>query len=161
MTTKGPSRKQIIVPMGSDNIKTFMTLSNDHVINVNQALKNVKSDVIIDFIHLDHRGLIFVLNKVAAPSDICVVSNYVKNANNMNSEDVQDARLPQSKSYLKILGLPYHIKNIIKSTHIFNDIKVVSKPQVCPSPIWLLCGLIFGTLKTDLWLRESLIKASM
>jgi len=142
MTTKGPSRKQIIVPMGNDNIKMFMTLSNDHVINVNQALKNVKSDVIIDFIHPDHRGLIFVLNKVAAPFDICIVSNYVKNANNMNSEDVQDARLPQSKLYLKILGLPYHIKNtnipmnssvienIIKSTHIFNDIKVVSKPQV-------------------------------
>jgi len=54
----------------------------------------------------------------------------------MNSEDIQDARLPQSKSYFKILGLSYYIentntpmdssviKNIIKSTYI-------SKPQVC------------------------------
>ena len=61
----------------------------------------------------------------------------------MNSEDIQDARLPQFKSYFKILGLSYYIentntpmdssviKNIIKSTHIFNDIKVASKPQVC------------------------------
>ena len=57
----------------------------------------------------------------------------------MNSKDIQDAHLLQSKLYLKILGLSYHIKNtntpmnssviknIIKSTYIFNDIKVVSK----------------------------------
>jgi len=61
----------------------------------------------------------------------------------MNLEDIQDSCLPQSKSYLKILGLSYLlentntsmnsgvIKNIIKTTHIFNDIKVASKPHVC------------------------------
>jgi len=73
MTTKGPSCKQIIVSMSSDNIKTFMTLSNDYIININWALKNVKSNVIIDFICLDYRGPIFILNEVAAPSDICIV----------------------------------------------------------------------------------------
>ena len=139
MTTKGSLYKQIIVSMGSNNIKIFITLSNDHVVNINWALKNIKSNVIIDFIYLDHRGLIFVLNKVTVLFNIWVISNYVKNANNMNSKDIQDAHLLQSKLYLKILGLSYHIKNtntpmnssviknIIKSTYIFNDIKVVSK----------------------------------
>jgi len=61
----------------------------------------------------------------------------------MNLEDIQDGHLPQSKSYLKILGLLYLlkntntpinseiIKNIIKTTHIFNNIKVVLKLHVC------------------------------
>ena len=61
----------------------------------------------------------------------------------MKLEDIQDGCLLQSKSYLKILGLSYLlentntpmdlevIKNIIKTTHIFNNIKVASKPHVC------------------------------
>ena len=35
MTTKDPLYKQIIVSMGSDNIKIFILLSNNHVININ------------------------------------------------------------------------------------------------------------------------------
>ena len=41
-----------------------MSSLNDHVVNINWALKNVKSDVIIDFIYPDHREL--VSNKVVA-----------------------------------------------------------------------------------------------
>jgi len=88
MTTKDPSCKQIIVPMGDNNIKIFMLSSNDHVVNINQALKNVKSDIIIDFIRPDHRGLVPVSNKVAAQLDICIINHYIKNANNINSEDI-------------------------------------------------------------------------
>ena len=143
MTTKSPSCKQIIIPMSGNNIKTFMSSSNNHVVNINQALKNIKSDVIIDFIYSDYRELVLVSNKVMAQLNICVISHYVENVNNMNSEDIQDGHLPQSKSYIKILGRPYLlentntpinsevIENIIKTTHIFNDIKVASKPYVC------------------------------
>jgi len=89
------------------------------------------------------KDLFLVSNKVVVQSDICDISHYIKNTNNMNLEDIQDGYLPQSKLYLKILGLPYLlentntpmdlevIKNIIKTTHIFNDIKVVSKSHVC------------------------------
>ena len=129
--------------MSGNNIKTFMLSLNNHVVNINQALKNIKSDVIIDFIYSDYRELVLVSNKVMAQLNICVISHYVENVNNMNSEDIQDGHLPQSKSYIKILGLPYLlentntpmdsevIENIIKTTHIFNDIKVASKPYVC------------------------------
>ena len=61
----------------------------------------------------------------------------------MNANNIQESWLSQSNLYLKILGLPYLIKNtnipidagivksIIKSAHIFNDIKITSKPHVC------------------------------
>jgi len=78
-----------------------------------------------------------------SPSNISIINNYIKNTNNLDVNDVQDAQLPQSESYLNILGIPYLIKNtntpinlnvlkgIIKATHVFNDIKITSKPYVC------------------------------
>jgi len=50
--------------MSGDNIKIFMATSNDYVTNINWSLKNIKSDIAIDFIHPDHRGLILISNKV-------------------------------------------------------------------------------------------------
>ena len=143
ITTKGLSHKQIIIPISSNNIKIFIVTSNDHVTNINQLLKNIKSDIVIDFIYLDHRGFIFISNKVAVQFNISIISNYIKNASNMNTNDIQEDQLSQSKLYFKILGLSYLIENtnipidtgvvksIIKSTHIFNNIKIVSKFCIC------------------------------
>jgi len=50
MTTKGLSRKQVIVPMNSDNIKKFIEESSSHVSNLNRVLKNIKLEVMVDFI---------------------------------------------------------------------------------------------------------------
>jgi len=142
MTTKDPLYKQIIIPMGSDNSKKFLSTSGDHVTNINCALKGIKSDVIIDFIRSDYRNLIVISNKVTASSDISVINKYVKNSNDLDINDIQDAQLPQSKSYLKILEIPYLTENtntlidsnimesIIKASHIFNNIKIASKPCV-------------------------------
>jgi len=50
MTIKGPFRKQVIVPMNDDNKKNFMKESSSHVTNINSALKNIKSEVMVDFV---------------------------------------------------------------------------------------------------------------
>jgi len=39
MTTKGLSRKQVIVPIGNDNKSKFMALSSMHILNLNSILK--------------------------------------------------------------------------------------------------------------------------
>jgi len=91
MTTKGPSRKQIIIPMGSDNSKKFLSLSGNHVTNINRALKSIKSDVVINFIRSEHRDLIVISNKVMAPSDMSIINNYIKHSNNLDVRDIQDA----------------------------------------------------------------------
>jgi len=49
MTTKGLSRKQIIVSMGNDNKSKFIASSNLHITNLNSVLRNIKSEVIGDF----------------------------------------------------------------------------------------------------------------
>ena len=48
-----------------------------------------------------------ITNKVAVSLDLQSIEQYVKGANCINSNEVDSPRLPQSKSYLKIIGLPY------------------------------------------------------
>jgi len=78
MMTKGPSRKQVIVPMSSENSKKFISSLDDHIANFNCALKNIKSETIVDFIHVNYRGLIITSNKVTLLLDISVINRYIK-----------------------------------------------------------------------------------
>ena len=72
-----------------------------------------------------------------------IIDQYVKNSNNINSLQVEDSRLPKSKSYLKIIGIPFYphtnsqekltsinIKTILQQNHIFDNIFLTSKLRV-------------------------------
>ena len=107
MTTKGLSRKQIIVPMSRNNKKNFMKESNIHISNMNRALKSIKSNILVNFIHLDAADITIVTNKVITSLDLQTIEQYIKGANYINSNKVKSLRLSQSKSYLKIIGLSY------------------------------------------------------
>ena len=50
---KSLSRKQVIIPMSNVNKAKFMESSSTHITNLNRVLKNIKSEVIADFIHID------------------------------------------------------------------------------------------------------------
>ena len=65
MTTKGPSRKQVIIPMSGDNNSIFMKNSSLHVTNINRHLKNAKSEVLVDYIQSDLLGITIITNKVS------------------------------------------------------------------------------------------------
>lgn len=115
--------------MSINDSESFITILSKHVTNINGVLNNIKSEVITDFIWKNHRGLIITTNKVVADSNL----NTIKNIDIVNSEDIMSLRLPQSKLYLKLLGIPYYIKNTnilitsdivekaIQTIHIFNN----------------------------------------
>jgi len=65
MTTKGPSRKQIIIPMSGENINTFMKNLSLHMANINKLLRNAKSDVLVDYIRSDPTSVTIITNKVS------------------------------------------------------------------------------------------------
>ena len=84
MTTKGPSRKHIIILMSSDNISSFMKNSSLNVANINKELRNTKTDVLVDYIHSDNTGITIITNKVAQQLDLSIIDYYVKNSNDIN-----------------------------------------------------------------------------
>ena len=108
MTTKSPSRKHIMIPMSGNNVSLFLKNSPLNVANINRQLCNAKSDVLVDYIRSNSTGIIVITNKVAQQSDLSIIDQYVKNTSNINTLQVEDSRLPKSKSYLKIIGIPYY-----------------------------------------------------
>jgi len=49
-TTKGLSRKQVIIPMSKENVESFIKNSSFHVSSINKQLWNVKTEILVDFI---------------------------------------------------------------------------------------------------------------
>ena len=94
MTMKGPSHKQVIVSMSTDNIKKFIESSSDYITHINRILKSIKSDTFVNFICTDHQGLIITTNKVFSLSDMNIVENYIKNVHTVDASNVQTAQLP-------------------------------------------------------------------
>ena len=142
-TTKGPSRKQIIIPMSSGNISAFMNNSSQHVANINRELKSAKSDILVDYIRSDSVGLLITTNAVGRQSDLSIIDKYIKNSNDVNALQVENSRLPMSKLYLKIIGIPFFphpnssekltssdVETVLKQNHIWDNISLASKPRV-------------------------------
>ena len=75
MTTKGPSRKQVIIPMSRENINSFMKSSSLYVANLNRLLHNAKSEVLTDYIRANPIGITIVTNKVSQQSDMAIINN--------------------------------------------------------------------------------------
>jgi len=85
MITKRLSRKQVIVPMNIKNRSNFMKESSAHIANINRVLKNIKSEVMADFICSDNRDVIITTNKIASTLDLQTIERYIKNVNNIKS----------------------------------------------------------------------------
>ena len=141
MTTKSPSRKQVIIPINNNIAKEFIKDSSSHIININQALKAIKSSTIANFIQVEDKGIVITTNNVSLDSDLQKVKKYVSSLSS-NADKVLLAWLSQSKSYLKIVDIPFNsektnscilldeIENVLKNNHLFNNIVLASKPYV-------------------------------
>jgi len=140
ITTKRLSRKEVIISMAKTNTELIINSAHIHTSNINNCLKNSKSDTIADFIHLTHNEIIITTNKLANLLDLSTIKKYLKNIKNVNLDSIKSPRLPKSKLYMKIIGLSYITKNgvitpdfierVLKETHLFKDIMLASKPHV-------------------------------
>ena len=128
--------------MNSKNIKKLINKSSSHVSNLNRALKNIKSEIMVNFIWLDSMDIMIVTNKVTSALDLQTIENYIKTTNYINLTRVEVSYLPQSKFYLKIINISYYqenlsspiisniVEDIIKQNHIFNNVALASRPCV-------------------------------
>ena len=167
MMTKGPSRKQVIVPISNKNKNKFISDLSAHISNINRALKNIKSEVKANFVQAEQAEIIIVTNKVVFSLDLQTMEQYIKNMNQIEAENVEASQLPQSKSYFKIIGISYLLKNtntlitldvvetIIKNNHIFNNVAISSKPKV----IKVLLKSDMAIIWLDIWDIQSSSKA--
>jgi len=106
-TTKGPSRKQAIIPVSTKLTEVIMGEANSYIFQINTLLKNIKSDLQTEFICPFPGGLSINTNNIPNPSDLLTMEKYLKSIAGANNKEVLASQLPQSKLYLKITGIPF------------------------------------------------------
>ena len=70
-----------------------MTMLNKYVANINRLLKDIKSDIMADFIWMDNRDLVITTNKVAVTLDLNTIKKYIKNVDVVNTNEVMSLKL--------------------------------------------------------------------
>ena len=89
MTTKGHSRKQVIVSMNNDNKTKFIKDSSNHITNINRVLKNIKSETMVDFVQPENSDITIITNKVMLALELQTIENYIKNINYIEAKGVE------------------------------------------------------------------------
>ena len=140
MTTKRLLKKEVIIPMAKANTELIINSAHIYTSNINNCLKNSKSNIITNFICLTHNRIVITMNKPANFLDLSTIEKYIKNIKNINLDLIESSCLPKFKSYMKIIGLPYTTKHgvftpniigrVLKITHLFKDVVLTSKPHV-------------------------------
>ena len=140
MMTRGPSRKEVIIPMAKHITELIINLAHTHIFNVNKCLKISKSDIVADFICITNNRIVITTNKPANNLNLSTIEKYLKSIQNVDSDLIESPCLPKSKSYMKIIGLPYKInqdvispdfiEGVLKETHLFKGVMLASKPHV-------------------------------
>jgi len=62
MTTKELLQKQVIISIKINSANNFIKDLSTHIININRALKNIKSNIMADFICLNNKGVVIATN---------------------------------------------------------------------------------------------------
>ena len=92
--TRGLSQKQVIVSMNINNTNSFIKDSSTYIININRALKNIKLNIMADFICMDNKSIITTTNNITSPSDLQAIEKYVKSLIYIEAKHVEFPRLP-------------------------------------------------------------------
>ena len=107
ITTKGSSCKQIIVSMSNETARKYIKDASTYIISINCVLKTIKLNIMADFICIKDKGIVISTNNVTSPFDLQEIEKCVKSSLLNDADQISLSRLPQSKSYLKSVGIPY------------------------------------------------------
>ena len=64
--------------MNNEMARKYIKNSSIYIININYALKNIKSNIIADFIHIKDKNIIITTNNVASFSNLQKIEKYIK-----------------------------------------------------------------------------------
>jgi len=153
--------------MSIENAKKLIKVSSTYIININRSLKSIKLDIMANFICIDNKDIVISTNNVTSPSNLQEIKRCIKSSLCTDADQIDSPRLLQSKSYLKIVSIPYlseqsntwlsseEVERILKSNHIFNNIVLASKPRV----IKISSKLDISIIWINIWDMQSSTKA--
>jgi len=98
MTTRGPSRKEVIIPMAKHTAELIVNSAHIHIANINKCLKNSKSDIVTDFIRSTNNRIIITTNKLANDLNLSTIEKYLKSIQNIDSDLIKSPHVMNQSS---------------------------------------------------------------
>jgi len=93
-TTKGPLRKQAIIPLSKYISEVIMKDAGNHISLINNHLKHIKSTMCTEFICLLMGCISIITNNVPSSSDLTMIEQYIKSIEGINTNEVSPSCLP-------------------------------------------------------------------
>ena len=76
--------------MSTNNSEVIISQANAYISNINRLFESIESKVSTNFIYSDNKVIIITTNKVAAFSNLNIVKRYIKELDNINSNNVMN-----------------------------------------------------------------------
>jgi len=107
MTTHGPTRRQVLIPLDTSTAEVVVANATTVVESCNRGLVEAHSKLRVESVRKAWDGISMFTNFVALAAELEVIKQWLKKVAGLATSTVIEPRLPQSKSFLKILGVPY------------------------------------------------------
>ena len=142
MTTHGPTRCQVLIPLNTPTAEVVMANAATTVESCNKVLVKAHSKLRVKSVHKAQDKISMSTNFVALAAELEVIKQWLKKVTGLATSTVVKPCLSQSKSFLKILGILYQsnnsllpitqaqVESVIANTPIFEGIVLVSHPHI-------------------------------
>jgi len=107
MTTQGPTRHQVLIPLTPATAKMVVANAALAVESCNKSLVSARSKLRVESVHKVWDGISMSTNSVASAAELEVIKQWLKKTAGLGEITEVESHLPQSKSFLKVLGIPY------------------------------------------------------
>jgi len=107
MTTHGPTRRQVLIPLNTPTAEVVVANAATAVESCNRGLVEAHSKLRVESVRKAWDGISMSTNFVASAAELEIIKQWLKKVTGLAASTVVEPRLPQSKSFLKILGVPY------------------------------------------------------
>jgi len=107
MTTQGPTRCQVLVLLDSAAAELIVANIASAVQSCNKGLVEAHSKLRVESVHKTWDSMSMSTNSVASTAELKVIKQWLKKTAGLGESTEVEPCLPQSKSFLKILGVSY------------------------------------------------------
>jgi len=142
MTTHRPTRCQVLIPLDTPTAEVVVANAATAVESYNKGLVEAHFKLRVESVCKAWDGISISTNFVASAAELEMIKQWLKKVAGLAASTVVEPRLPQSKSFLKILGVPYwgnnsslpitqaQVESVIANTPIFEGVVLASRPRI-------------------------------
>jgi len=142
MIIQGPTRCQVLIPLTPAAAETVVANAASAVESCNKGLVSACSKLRVESVHKTWDSVSMSTNSVASVAELEVIKQWVRKTAGLGENTEVEPCLPQSKSFLKILGVPYwdsnsslpitpaQVAEAFYSSLFFEGITLVSMPCI-------------------------------